>query len=424
MTFISNQEAQSTVIMAIAIILVLFVGLSAFSLGESLVSKTRFQNIADSIAFAGGTAQQKSMVTYQKTANLEPLVKVAWNLGIAIENLREGAEAVHKHCEGYDPTADVFAHEITNIMGSYDSLLKQVDTNPFNPKFIDANIYNELINFYLSDAMIFAKMVEQQNLALDPGKWNNLQAYICPVETILQKGPVNGASGTSPRFKWEIGLKNGKLTFRYVRRSGTSVEDATGGLFVVLTADSPRFLFQNLLPASTANKSGKIISFAYSYPFTNIPDNVTYDPINLSFIELEFINLINSIRAAMLDGYNGKSNTSSSEKQIIKNLWNDMIEDYNGFLAFLDSNRFKAAFGINENVYKADPVLGSLPSMQLLNLSSYQSLCQSKGFNKDNPEDQRKFLNSITLKDVFTDRTAFQTALEVSIDRLASGRGS
>jgi hypothetical protein len=410
--------------MAIAILLIISIGISVFSLGEILVSKTRFANMADSLAFAGSTVQQYSMVNYQNIANLEPLVKISYNLGIALENLKEGAESLHKHVPGYDPTADVFADELTNIMGSYDSLVKKIDKNPFNPHFIDSAIYNELLNFYLSDAVIYAKNVEQQNLALDSNQWKHYTSLICPAETILQQGPVDGKNGTSPRFKWEFGLKNGKLIFRYVRRNGLNIEDATGGIFVVVVADSPEFMFKNLLPASTSTKVGKIISFSYSYPYTDTPDDVTYDPINLAFIELEFINLINSIRAAIMDSYKGKGNTSSSEKKIIKNLWNDMVDDYNGFLAFLDSNRFKAAFGINESVYKTNPVMGSLSALKLLNLSSFKTICQNKGLNRSVTEDQDTFYKSLTFKDIFSTPNDLRFAHETSIDRLITGRAS
>lgn len=412
---LKNQKGQTTILMAVAIVLVIFIAISAFNLGENLVSKTRFKNLADSVAFAGSTVQQKSMETFQNIANLEPLTKIAWNLGIALDILEDGADAVHRVAPGYDPTADILAEEVDGIMSSYNSLFSSITNNPVNPKFVNANIYNELINFYLADTMIFSKNIELQNLANDPGRWQQYYSLICPAEAILQQGPVNGSDGTAPRFKWEIGLKGWKLTFRYVRRGGTAVEDASGGVFTILVSDAPELMFQNLLPTSTSTKRGKIVSYSYSYPFTDIPDNVTYDPINLSFYELEAINLINIFRAFLMQF----SSTSS-----VKSMWQDMIDDYNGFLAFLDSNRFKAAFGINDDVYRTNPVLGSLSAMKLLNLASYQTICQNKGLNKNSALDQQTFYKTLTLKDIFTSIANFETAVDTSVDRLAADRSN
>ena len=410
-----NQKGQTTILMAVAIVLVIFIAISAFNLGENLVSKTRFKNLADSVSFAGSTVQQKSMETFQNIANLEPLTKIAWNLGIALDNIKNGADAVHRVAPGYDTTADILDSQLGSIMSSYNSLFSSITNNPINPTFVNANIYNELINFYLADTMIFSKNIELQNLANDPGRWLNYYSIICPAEAILQQGPVNGSDGTAPRFKWEIGLKGGKLTFRYVRRGGTAVEDASGGVFTILVSDAPKLMFQNLLPASQSTKRGKIVSYSYSYPFTEIPDNVTYDPINFAFIELEVINLVNIVRAFLMQ-FLGESS--------VKSMWQDMIDDYNGFLAFLDSNRFKAAFGINENVYQTNPAFGSLSAMKLLNLSSYKTICQNKGLDKNSSTDQQKFYHTLTLKDIFTTTTNFKTAIDTSVDRLAADRSN
>ena len=415
MKLVSSQRGQTTILVAVSILLIVFIGMSVFVLGDVFASKTRFRNMSDSIAFAGGSVQQLSMEGFQNIANLEPLLKISYNLGLAMENLMDGAKAVHRVAPGYDPTADIFNNDMNSIMGSYDSLIKQIASNPISPHFVDADIYNEMLNFYMSDAMIYAKTIEQRNLTLNTNRWANYYSLICPAEAILQRGPINGVSGTAPRFKWEIGLKNGKLVFRYVRRSGGNVEDATSGVFNILVSDSPTLRYR-VLPVSTSLKQKKILAYSYAYPVTDVPDNVTYDPINLAFIELEFINLINIIRAALM-----KNNNNASS---VKNMWNDMVDDYNSFNTFLDSNRFKAAFGINDNIYKSNPVMGGLPSMKLLNLTEFKTICSSKGLSYSSASGQDTFYKTLTLKDIFSTTTNFRSALETSIDRLAADRAN
>ncbi len=418
-----REEGQSVVLIAVSILLIVFVGLSVFTLGEALNAKSQFRNISDAVSFAGTCAQQKGISTFQSLLNLDPLVKVSYNLGIALDNLYKGAKALKKVSPTYDPTANIIASsQIGSLIAPYDGIIHTITPNPIDPHIVDSNLYNETLSFFSADAIIVAREIAERNLEISSNQLTGLELISLPSEVFLLRGPIQNIPGGPPRFKFEIGIKNGKLVLRYYRVIGDNTEIAESGVFNIMIADRPELLFQQILPAIQSNKIGKFLSFSYSYPFSEGGDETPINnAINLAYIQLEIINLINTVRANLMDFY---SKFGLLFKGIIESYWNSMVSDYNGFLDFLDSNNFRAAFGLDPSNYNLKPVMASLKDMGLLSIKSYQDLASQKGYDINNEEDIQDFYKNLTLKDIFETEENFRDAIETSIDTFSEDQGN
>lgn len=423
-----KEDGQSIVLIAVSILLIVFVGLSVFSLGEALNNKSQFRNISDAVSFAGTCAQHKGVSAFQSLLNIDPLVKVSYNLGIALNNLLKGAKALKKVSPAYDPTANIIAtSQIENLISPYNSLISSITSNPANPHVVDSNLYNETLSFFSGDAIIFAREILEKNLELlPPDELKNLSIVSLPSEVFLRRGPILNIPGNPPRFKFELTIKSGKLYLRYYRIIDENTEIAESGVFNIMIADTPKLLFQQILPGVETEKLGKFLSFSYSFPF---PEEVegegtpVSEAINLSYIQLEAINGVNSLRADVMEELSN-SILWPIFKGTIENYWNNMVSDYNGFLDFINSNKFRAAFGLDPSSYHLKPVFASLKDMGLLNVNSFKDLATNKGYNINNEEDIQDFYKTLTLKDIFETENNFRTSIEETIDTFATDQAN
>lgn len=420
-----REDGQSIVLIAVSILLIVFVGLSVFSLGEALNSKSQFRNLSDAVSFSGTCAQQRGISAFQSLLNVDPLIKVAFNLGIALDNLHKGAKALKKVNPSYDPTANIIASsQIESLIDPYNDIINSITPTPWDPHVVDSSLYNEAMSFFSTEAIIFAREILEKNLEiLPPEELKELTIVPLPSEVFLLRGPIQDVPGSSPRFKLELGIKDGKLVLRYYRVvDENNTEIAETGVFNIMVANAPELLFQQILPEPKGEKLGKFLSFSYSYPFSEGGERTPVsEAINLSYIQLEIINLVNIVRADLMDFY---SNFGSLFKTIVESYWNSMVSDYNGFLDFLESNNFKACFGLNPSSYRLKPVFASLKDMRLLNLQTYKDLASEKGYDINNEEDVQDFYKNLTLKDIFETEGNFRDAIEGTIDTFETDQGN
>ncbi|HOJ16735.1 MAG TPA: hypothetical protein PLC43_06180, partial [Caldisericia bacterium] len=421
-----KEDGQSVVLIAVSILLIVFVGLSVFSLGEALNNKSQFRNLSDAVSFAGTCAQHKGVSAFQSLLNIDPLVKVSYNLGIALDNLHKGAKALKKVSPTYDTTANIIAtSQIESLISPYNNLISSITSNPADPHVVDSNLYNETLSFFSADAIIFAREILEKNLEiLPPDELKNLSMVSLPSEIFLRRGPILNIPGNPPRFRFELSIKEGKLVLRYYRVIDENTEIAESGVFNIMIADSPNLLFQQILPDIETEKLGKFLSFSYSFPFPEEgyeEGTPVSEAINLSYIQLEAINLVNSLRASMMEF---DSNFGPLFKNTIENYWNSMVSDYNGFLDFINSNNFRAAFGLNPSSYHLKPVFASLKDMGILNIQSFKDLAAEKGYDINNEEDIKDFYKTLTLKDIFGTEDNFRTSIEETINSLATDQSN
>ncbi|HPO29028.1 MAG TPA: hypothetical protein PLD35_03315 [Caldisericia bacterium] len=417
-----KEDGQSVVLIAVSILLIVFVGLSVFSLGEALNNKSQFRNLSDAVSFAGTCAQHKGVSAFQSLLNIDPLVKVSYNLGIALDNLHKGAKALKKVSPTYDTTANIIAtSQIESLISPYNNLISSITSNPADPHVVDSNLYNETLSFFSADAIIFAREILEKNLEiLPPDELKNLSMVSLPSEIFLRRGPILNIPGNPPRFRFELSIKEGKLVLRYYRVIDENTEIAESGVFNIMIADSPNLLFQQILPDIETEKLGKFLSFSYSFPFPEEgyeEGTPVSEAINLSYIQLEAINLVNTLRASMMEF---DSNFGPLFKNTIENYWNSMVSDYNGFLDFINSNNFRAAFGLNPSSYHLKPVFASLKDMGILNIQSFKDLAAEKGYDINNEEDIKDFYKTLTLKDIFGTEENFRTSIEDTINTFAT----
>lgn len=413
-----KEDGQSVVLIAVSILLIVFVGLSVFSLGEALNNKSQFRNLSDAVSFAGTCAQQKGCFISQSLLNIDSLVLILYNLGIAIGNLSEGAKILIKESPNYDPTANIIASsEIQSLLAPYNGIIHPLINNP---KYTQPakEVYNASSTFSSRDSIIFAREILEKNLELlPPDELKNLVVISLPSEVFLLRGPVQNIPGDTSRFKLELSIKDGEIASRYYRVVDGNTEIAGAGVFTIVISDAPQLLFQQILPAVQNEKLGKFLSFSYSSPFSEGGEGSPFsEAIEISSEQFEQINNINADIV--------KEMKKSKDKHTIENLWDNMVSNYNSLLEYLNSNNFKAAFDINLSNYQLKPVFSSLKDMKLLNLKTYRDLALEKGYDINNEEDIENFYKTLTLKDIFGTEDNFRTSIEETINSLATDQSN
>jgi hypothetical protein len=417
-----REEGQSVVLIAVSILLIVFVGLSVFTLGEALNAKSQFRNISDAVSFAGTCAQQKGISTFQSLKNLNPLVVMSYYLGSALYNLYVGAKALMKVNPSYDPTANIIvSSQIGSLIAPYDDIIFTLTSSPEDPYLFDSILYKETLSFFDAETVILSQEVAGKNLELSAKKLTGLKIISLPSEVYLIRGPILN-SEVPVHFEYEIRIKkNGKLQLKFYRKVGDIDEIAGSGTLTLMVADLPAFSFQNILPKVESEKIGKILSLSYSRPF---PEGVEEgEPIVESMkavnMELSQLNQTCNQLAKEMQNEAEKDNPNGGK---IQNYWDSMVSTYNSLLDFLDSNNFRAAFGLNPLSYNLKPVMASLKDMGLLNLASYRNLASQKGYDINNEEDIQDFYKNLTLKDIFGTEENFKNAIECSLDTFSEDR--
>ncbi len=419
-----KEDGQSVVLIAISILLIVFVGISVFSLGEALNNKSQFRNLSDAISYAGTCSlQMDCFIISQSLLNIDSLVSISNNLGFAIYNLSEGATALIKVSPNYDSTANIInSSEIQSLFAPYNGIIHPLINNP---KYIEPakSVYNASLSFSGRDSIIFARKILEKNLELlPPDELKNLTVISLPSEVFLLRGPIQNTLSDASRFKLEISIEDdGEIASRYYRIVDGDTEIGGAGIFNIMVADAPKLLFQQILPGVETEKLGKFLSFSYSSPFSGKGEgggspSPFSEAIKNSSDRLENINEINAERAEEMK--------NSKDKHFIESLWDSMVSDYNGFLEYLNSNNFETAFDLNISGYKIKPVFSSLKDMKLLNLKTYKDLALEKGYNISDEEDVQDFYKTLTLRDIFGTKDNFRTAVEETINSFATNQSN
>lgn len=421
---IREQRGQTTVIISIAIVLVIFIAISAYSLGEALVAKTRFRNLSDAVAFSGASMRYNGIGSFTNIYDLNGIVSIAYYLSHSALDLKQGATALNDVAPGFDTTASslLFTTDVVKELGGdvskFQLRLDQIVITPIDPQVVTEQIFNAVQNYHSSNSIILAKTIESQNLA----KYNftNFASLICPSEILFNQGPIDPST-----YKWSTYVRNGRPKYRNTRTIGsvaTGFKDVilTGGNISLMIADAPKMTFSKLLPASTSTKKGKIVAFSYALAGDQTIGGAIEEPIITCFNKLMEINATNKVRAAEMTSL-ANSHTAANI-QAIKDKWALMLADYNGYLDFLTSTGYDDYFRIYESSYSNTPQYGSLSSLNLLELPSYQTICANKGLDYTKSADQQAFYKKLTLKDIFGTVANFRAAVETSIDRLNADR--
>jgi hypothetical protein len=422
--FIRNQKGQSVVIFTVAIMLVIFIGLSVYSLGESLVAKTRFRNMADAVSFTGASMQFNGIGSFTNIYDMNVIISISYYMSTSAMILKDGAEALNKVAPGFDTTATALLFTKDNVVKEtgnvtmFQKRLDQIIITPIDPQVVTPQIFNAIQNYHTANSLIFAKMIETQNLAK-----NNFTGYsslVFPSEIIFNQGPIDPTV-----YKWNMRSTHARPKYRYTKTIGNAIDGykditLTGGNISILVADSPKMTFQKLLPASKSTKTGKIFAFSYGLAGDQTIGATIEMPIITSFNKLMEINAANQTRADNMTNW-AKSATATNI-QLVKNDWALMLADYNGFLTFLTQNGYDDCFRIYESSYTNTPQYGGLSSLNLLEIPAYQAICATKGLDYTDPDDAKAFYKLLTLKDIFGTVANFRSAVESSINTLSTDR--
>jgi len=419
-----REDGQSIVIIAVAIALILFIGLGVYNFSEVLNVKAKFRNLSDSASFAGTIAQTKSIYTWLSFNNISPMVVISYQIDNAFNILDDAAGYLVAKSPNFDSTANTINTSTQeNIFEDLDKIIKKIAHEPKNPtdlETVDPIFYNYLLSFYEFNGLILAREISENNRNYILNNLNNVTCYTLPSEIILLRAPIQfGANTNSKRFKFKIMMKHGKIIIKY--HDQIENEYANSGFFNISIADTPTTLYQNILPVTVSTKIGKMVAFSTSSSYSDTepdPETPLLDEINDFIVLFEDINEDNtSLVDHMKKNKNNKSKLQAD--------WSEIVSNYNSLYEYVIDNNLLSYFEFDQKEnYNNTPIFSSLKGLELLNIEDYKTIASGKGLNPNNPGDAEKFYKTLSLQDIFQTQQNMKYIIEESIDSFSNDKKS
>ncbi len=422
--FNRDEKGQSVILIAVSIVLVLVVALSAYNLQMLLVAKQKVRQVTDAAALAGALSRKSGLESFQQIANLDLLIALSWEIGTTWEYILEGAQYVHQVVPGYDATADLLAtdHSIGNII-PVKNHIAHVDKKGI----VEDSTYALAQQYLILDALLYAKAVEERNLTISTFPSENQMSLLIPSEMIINRGAVLSYTDANyASYHWKIGLKDGRMIFLV---ENTDELDAGAfhtsiGLACIELIHSPETLFSSMLSSLASTKTGKLVAFAYAYPYNREDVDAEFEPADSVVASLELINNENSDLIETLHQIAKKKHPSAEDIQDLKSAWDTLVADCNYMLEFCEEVRLLDVLDIGSGEYKSNPVMGSLHALNLLEQESYQDIADAKGIDYSTQTGIDSFYNTLSLEDIFGSeeafwqdlRTTYQTLIDASTE--------
>jgi len=417
--FNKDEKGQSVIIIAVSIVLVLAVAFGAYNVQTILVAKQKVRQMTDATVLAGALSRKVGLDAYQELANLDVLLAVSWELGVAWENILDGAVYVHTVASGYDPTADLLATDntIQNIVP-----IKNHISFVHKKGLVDDTTYAKAQQYLILEALLYARDVEQKNLEIPSFPTANHMSLLIPSEMIINKGPVLSYTEVNyAPYDWRVGEKDGRMIFLIQTPDSDTGEmfTTTIGLANLELVDSPQPLFSAFLSAFTSGKSGKLSGFAYAYPY-NMDEitGVPFEPIDPFVNDLETVNAENTVRVKTLRQISLKSKPTAQDILDLKTTWSTLVASYNGLLSYCEQIGLLDVLDISSGAYQSNPVMGSLHNLNLLGLKRYRDLADTKGIDYTTEEGKEDFYKTLTLQDIFGSKEVFWQDLRTTYQTL------
>jgi len=414
--FNRDEKGQSVILIAVSIVLILTVALTIYNIQMLLVAKQKVRQMTDATAFAGALSRKNGLISFQQIDNLDLLVALSWELGTAYQHILSGAQYVHEVVPGYDATADLLATDssIQNFVPIHNHISDIHDGG-----LVEDSTYAMAQQFFILESLLYAKAVEERNLSITSFPSENHLSLLIPAEMITNQGSVLSCEEDDySSYRWHIGKKNGRMVFQ-IEKLPDALQTSIGFACIEII-NTPQTIFSSFLSSFNPTKSGKLVAFAYAYPYNMEDSESEFEAADLLVNDMEQIHSDNSDLVEIMEEIAEMKKPKTKDKTALKNAWNTLVANCNDLLAIYQESGLMDVLDIGSDKYQANPVMGSLHTLNLLSFPSYQAVADTKGIDYTTQTGKNTFYNTFTLADIFGSKedlwqdlqTTYQTLID------------
>jgi hypothetical protein len=386
-TLKNEEKAQATVLFSVLLLLMVTVGLISLQIGQGVVTRIRFRQLADSSCLSAATAYPAQAVAIEHASLCNDYVILIAKLNTTLSILGEAATVMNSKVPGYDTLSTYLASsDFSTLLATYTDLINSISNTPQNPNLLPPDFETEARALMHLSSMHAARRNNLDNQSLYGGLFLNLEQVVLPDSFLWSDDPLN---------------------------------QPVHGFFQISDMPAPRFFFLNVFPYASIDRKGKMINASYTtlIDLTNQDTASTlslkecFDQQNQSLENLNQANIIrlNSMKLIALPIDPIKLATLTS-------LWESMINDYQQwFQASVDLDAFRLGFS---SVQYSIPSFTTLLNAQHQLGEQIQDIAESKGISISHHNTMKEELSpSLNLRDFFSPSST-ESAVLAFQDRL------
>lgn len=386
-TFKNEEKAQATVLFSVLLLLMVTVGLISLQIGQGVVTRIRFRQLADSSCLSAAAAYPAQASAIEQASLCNEYVILSAKLGITLDILNEAAVVMKSKAPGYDTLSTYLSSsDFTTLLATYTDLVATISNTPQNPNLLPPAFETEARALMHLSSLHAARRNNLDNQSLYGGLFQELEQVVLPDSFLWSDDPLN---------------------------------QPVHGFIQISDMPAPRFFFLNAFPYASIERKGKMVNASYTslIDFNN-PDPDTTLTLQECFdqqsISLENLNQANTIRLNSMKLIALPMNPTKLAN--LTSLWESMINDYQQwFQATVDINAFRLGFST---------VQYSIPSFTTLLNAQYQlgeyvqDIAESKGISTSHHNTMKEELSpSLNLRDFFSPSSTESAVLSFQ-DRL------
>jgi hypothetical protein len=385
----NEEKAQVTVLFSVLLLLIVIVGLTALQIGQGVVSRIRFRQLADSSCLSAAATYPAQAVALEHTVLTHEYVLLAAQMGTSFCILNEAAQIMNSKVPGHD-TLSVYlgSADFTNASTAYADLMDSISSTPQDPNLLPSGIETEARTLLHLSSVQAARRNCQDNQNIYGGIFQDLEQVVLP-----------------DSFLW----------------SDTPLEQPVQGFFQISDMPAPRFFFLTAFPYSSIDRKGKMINASYTslIDYTALPDpnpelaKDKFDQQNQSLDTLNQTNTtrLNSMKLIALP-------MDAAKRANLISFWEAMVDDYQQWAqTTVDLDLFGPAFS---SASYTIPSFTTILNAQYELREAIEDIAESKGISTFHHNTMKEELSeSLGLRDFFSSAST-ELAVIAFQDRLNS----
>lgn len=388
-TLKNEEKAQATVLFSVLLLLMVTVGLISLQIGQGVVSRIRFRQLADSSCLSAAATYPAQVIGIEHASLSNEYLILAAQLGTTLDILNQAAQVVKAKASGYDTLSSYFASvDFTGMVNTYSDLIDSITTTPQNPNLLPTGFGTEARALIHLSSIQAARRNNLDNQGLYGGLFQNLEQVVLPDSFLWTNDPLN---------------------------------QPVHGFFQISDMPAPRFFFLNAFPYSSIERKGKMINASYTslIDFTAASTSSTpslKDSFDQQSQSLNNLNQTNTTRLNSMKAINNPMN--ATKLATLTSLWETMINDYQQwFQTTVDIESFRLG---RSSVQYSVPSFTTILNAQHQLGEFIQDIAESKGISISHHNTMKEDLSgSLNLRDFFSPSST-ELAVIAFQDRLVS----
>ncbi len=386
-TFKNEEKAQATVLFSVLLLLMVTVGLISLQIGQGVVTRIRFRQLADSSCLSAAASYPAQASAIEQASLCNEYVILSAKLSVTLGILNEAAAVMKAKAPGYDTLSTYLSSsDFNTLLTTYTDLIISISNTPQNPNLLPPTFEAEARALMHLSSLHAARRNNLDNQSLYGGLFQELEQVVLPDSFLWSDDPLN---------------------------------QPVHGFIQISDMPAPRFFFLNAFPYASIERKGKMVNASYTSlidfsnpnPETILTLKECFDQQSLSLENLNQANALrlNSMKLIALP-------MDPAKLANLTSLWESMINDYQQwFQTTVDMDAFRLGFST---------VQYSIPSFTTLLNAQYQlgeyvqDIAESKGISTSHHNTMKEELSpSLNLRDFFSPSSTESAVLSFQ-DRL------